>query len=388
MTEQHPGASEGDRVPEQGDAERGAAGNPAAAHPAAEHPAAEHPAAEHLAVGPEAADAVAEQDRRDRRILWVLVVWLPLAIVAVATAIQLIWIPLMPDQVAVHFDASGEPDRWTTPIRAVLATLVISLSLVASLALATFAGWRAALRPADGERSRLLARVRPTASAAVATPVVVAVITLALTGTQLDGAVPPEWVAPVAVVGGLLLGALVGWLTWRALPAPVRASTPDATPALDLAPGERAVWTASASAPWVIIAILCLAGAWLIVPIVLAPDVWWLWTLLFLLVVVLATTTAIRVTVDRRGLTVRTLLGLRLTHVPLADVVSAADVEVLPGEFGGWGFRLDVRGRRGIILRGGPGIEVQRVDAPPLVVTVSDARTGAALLNALAAAAR
>ncbi|MRG61176.1 DUF1648 domain-containing protein [Agromyces sp. CFH 90414] len=330
----------------------------------------------------------AAQERRDRRVLWAVVVWLPLAVIAVATAIQLLWIPRLPEEVAVHFGVAGEPDRWTTPTRSVLGYLVLSLAVAASIALATFAGRRAMLRPADGARVRLLAQVRPTAAVAPAVSILIAVVVLVLTGAQLDGAEPAGWTAPVAVGAGILLGVLAGWITWQALPAPDRPEPSAATPALDLAPGERAVWTASATAPWIVFAIIGLAGACLIVPIVMAPSAWWLWGSLLVVVALLATTTGVRVTVDRRGLTARTLLGLRLTQVPLADVVSASDVEVLPGEFGGWGFRYDLRGRRGIIMRGGPGIEVQRRDAAPLVVTVSDARTGAALLNALAAAAR
>ncbi|MFF2371129.1 DUF1648 domain-containing protein [Agromyces sp. NPDC058110] len=330
-----------------------------------------------------------ERDRHDRRVLLAVVVWVPLAIVLVSTVIQLIWIPRMPDEVAVHWNAAGEPDRWTTPGRAVLAYAVISLSLILALAIASFAGARA-LRPHAGSPTRLLSRVRPTASFAPATIVMVSLVMVGLGALQLDGAQPPQWAAPVVIGVGLLVGALVWWITWRALPAPDRtaADTPSATPALDLAPGERAVWTATASAPWPVIALIGFALVAVIVPFVLSPSSWWLWALVFVLVLVLASTAWIRVTVDRRGLTVRSLVGIRLTRVPLEAVVAAADVEVLPAEFGGWGFRFDVHGRRGIIIRSGQGIEVERADAPPLVVTVADARTGAALLNALVQAGR
>ncbi|BDZ53959.1 hypothetical protein GCM10025870_10320 [Agromyces marinus] len=269
-----------------------------------------------------------------------------------------------------------------------LAYLAISLAVAASLAIATFAGRRAAVRPADGSRSRLLGRVRPTAAAAPATSVLIAVVVLVLTGAQLDGAVPASWVAPVAIGVGLALGLVAGWITWRALPEPDAGEAADAAPALPLAPGERAVWTASSTAPWVVWVVIALVAGCLIVPIVVAPTAWWLWGVVVLVLVVLLATIGIRATVDARGLTVRTLFGVRLVRVRLAQVVSAAEVEVLPGEFGGWGFRIDVRGRRGIIMRGGPGLEVRRTDRAPLVVTVPDARTGAALLNALAARAR
>ncbi|MET4157195.1 DUF1648 domain-containing protein [Agromyces sp. PvR057] len=328
--------------------------------------------------------------RRDRRILAAVVIWIPLAIIAVATIILVLWIPRLPEQVAIHFDAAGQADRWTSPSRAVLAFVAVSVSVTAAIAIACFGGARAMMRPADGRPSRLLARVRPTASFGPAVATLLAVVTLALTGAQLDGAVPSSWVAAVAVGGGILFAGLVGWVTWRALPEPERtaADAPAATPALDLSPGEVAVWTATASAPWPVFVLIGLALAVVLVPLVLVPEAWWLWGVLLVVLLVLATTAWIRVTVDRRGLTVRTILGFRLSHVPLAEVVSAADVDVLPAEFGGWGLRLDVRGRRGIILRSGEGLEVERADAPPLVVTVPDARTGAALLNALAGTGR
>ncbi|WP_127792681.1 DUF1648 domain-containing protein [Agromyces sp. LHK192] len=346
----------------------------------------QRPSASAPAPAPADADRVA-QHRRDRRILWLLVVWVPLAIVALATVIQLGWAHRLPEEIAIHFDAAGQPDNWATPTQALFAYLAIAVSLVVALALATFAG-RQALAPGVDADARLLARVRFMAAIAPAIALLLAVITLSLTGTQLDDGVPAAWAIPVIVIGGIVVSGLVAWLIWRALPAPVRGAVPDATPALALAPGERAVWTESVTAPWAVLLIVGLASAWLVVPIVMAPAAWWLWGILLVVVLALATTLRMTVTVDRRGLTARTMLGFRLTRVPLDRVESAADVEVLPGEFGGWGFRFDGQGRRGIILRGGPGIEVRRTDAPTLVVTVPDARTGAALLNALAAAAR
>ncbi|GAA1961393.1 DUF1648 domain-containing protein [Agromyces allii] len=332
---------------------------------------------------------VQARDRRERRLVWAVVVWIPFAIVAVTTLVQLLWIPRMPDEIAVHFDATGQPDRWTTPGRAVLGSAVISLSLVLALAIATFGGARA-MRQGEGRPVRYLARVRPTAVFAPATTVAVSGIMLALYGLQLEGVEAPAWSVPVAIIGGLLLGALVGWIAWRVLPAPDRSASdaPAATPALDLAPGERAVWTETSSSPWLVAFLIGLALAVTAVPLVLAPEAWWLWVLLFVFVLLLATTAWIRVTVDRNGLVVRTLLGFPLSHVPLDRVISAADVDVLPAEFGGWGFRFDMHGRRGIIIRSGEAIEVERTGAAPLVVTVADARTGAALLNALAAAKR
>lgn len=56
------------------------------------------------------------------------------------------------------------------------------------------------------------------------------------------------------------------------------------------------------------------------------------------------------------------------------------------GEFGGWGLRLSVDRRFGVVLRAGEAIEVTRANGKRFVVTVDDAGTGAALLEALIAA--
>ena len=53
-----------------------------------------------------------------------------------------------------------------------------------------------------------------------------------------------------------------------------------------------------------------------------------------------------------------------------------------PAEFGGFGWRIGLDGRTGIVLRTGPAIEVERRDKRPLVVTVDGADVGVATLNA------
>ncbi|WES64942.1 hypothetical protein P0L94_02445 [Microbacter sp. GSS18] len=104
-----------------------------------------------------------------------------------------------------------------------------------------------------------------------------------------------------------------------------------------------------------------------------------------LLIVLAATTVAFHVRVDDRGLSVESVAGVPRFRVPLGDVTSAAAVDVVPmGEFGGWGLRWAPGRRFGVVLRTGAAIEVTRRDGRRFVVTVDDAGTGAALLEALA----
>ncbi len=95
-----------------------------------------------------------------------------------------------------------------------------------------------------------------------------------------------------------------------------------------------------------------------------------------------------RVLIDEQGLAARAF-GRDVLRVPLAEVAEADSVEVDPfWEFGGWGLRVDVAGRVGLVTRKGPSVRIRRADDTEVVVTVDDAATAAGLLNPLADRAR
>ena len=71
------------------------------------------------------------------------------------------------------------------------------------------------------------------------------------------------------------------------------------------------------------------------------------------------------------------------TAVTKGDLTRSITVEAL-GAFGGWGWRR-VPGALGVVLRNGEALRVERKQGHALVVTVEDAATAAALVNALAA---
>src|SRR5690606_32121348 len=101
------------------------------------------------------------------------------------------------------------------------------------------------------------------------------------------------------------------------------------------------------------------------------------------IVVFVALTVAWRVTVDRRGLRVRSAVGWPSFVIPVEQIASVRAVRVdAVREFGGWGFRWDGADRSGVILRAGDAIEVERTNGKRFVVTVPDAATGAGVLSA------
>ncbi|GAA2746868.1 hypothetical protein GCM10009868_34000 [Terrabacter aerolatus] len=202
---------------------------------------------------------------------------------------------------------------------------------------------------------------------------------------QPPQAFPPQWAVP-----SLVLAVLVGvglWRWGRITPPEVtgpRGPLPADAARLDVAPTTRLAWTGRASLP---------TGPALALAVVVAlPLVWvalaglpWVWLLALALGALLAVTLSARVVVDSAGLRVSSA-GFTWSRVPLERVTSATTCTVSPlREFGGWGWRLAMDGRRGYITRAGEALVVHRVGEPDVVVTVDDADEAAAVLNTLAA---
>jgi hypothetical protein len=312
-------------------------------------------------------------------------VWIPIALVAAGLIVQLLALPQLPPTIAVHWNAVGEADgfapAWTQPIM----TVLFGLGLPLLMAVTSLGGLR------RGDRGPTYRLMGATAAA------VSALVTVALTATLvmqvgLDDAsqAPTVW-GPLAAA--LVAGALAGVGAWFLQP---RTPSPDAVtrPAvpLALAANERVLWMRTTSmATGAAVAIV--AAVLLLVVVAVAawvtgsdPVVAWLLTAVAVVLVFFAATTlAFHVRVDDTGLHVQSVLGIPRFRVPLADVQSAARVVVNPmGEFGGWGVRIAPSGRRfGIVLRAGEALEATRRNGRRFVVTVDDAETAAALLEAL-----
>jgi hypothetical protein len=152
---------------------------------------------------------------------------------------------------------------------------------------------------------------------------------------------------------------------------------------------ERIFWSRSTSfgigvfAPIGAVLLLALAAVIAATLSSAAPG-WLLWPIALIGLATLATAWW-RVTIDRRGLRLRGLLGWPRARIPLDDIRSVAVVQVNPtADFGGWGWRW-ARGRSGLIMRSGEAIEVRRGDGRRFTVTVDDAETASAALAGLTA---
>ena len=190
----------------------------------------------------------------------------------------------------------------------------------------------------------------------------------------------PSVLVPLAVGAGV--GLLAGVAGWFAQPNVTTsggtAPTPRAVAALALAPGERAVWVRTTTMSRV--AMLGITAG--IVALALGTvalgltglEAWWIMLATTLLLLVLACATFVfRVRVDPQA-HVRSSIGAPEFRIPLDDIAEARVTTVHPtAEFGGWGIRIGLDGRFGIVLHSGEALQVARRDGRVFVVTVDDA---------------
>lgn len=317
--------------------------------------------------------------------LWIVAVAVPLLVGAAAVAMQLAWLPQLPDPIAMHWGPDG-PDGYGPAWSAPALTAALSLGLTA-----LFAAFLATARePAPTTSHKILAVVSSVTAVFLGATVTASVAVQRGLSDARDAA------SIDAIMGVALVSAVfVGVLAWVALPKSVSVHA-DATPAgaLLLAPGERTVWIASTRiATGAIVAILSAIGVSLAATVfaitATAGAVWPLAVVPVLLVAAATVTTAWRVRVGPDGLVVRSLPfrwpRVRIRTTEIASV-SAPHIEPL-AEFGGWGWRWSPARGFGVVARSGSAIEVLRRDGRRFVVTVDDAETGAALLAAYAASA-
>lgn len=305
----------------------------------------------------------------------------PFALAVTGVALQLAWLPELPDTVATHWGPSGSPDAfgptWTMPL--LLGIFGVALPALFGAMLAR------TLRPAGPTATQKLLAV--TSLFAVAVLSIVITASLAIQRGAPGGSSSFEIFPTLGIsIGVALLLAVVAWFV---MPRAVSgASTADPAVPLPVAPGEQVVWVGRTQFSTPIVFVLCLAIALVTGVVVFAIATAGVWPLAIVPIGVAALvlgTASWNVRVDSAGLTVRANLGWPRYRIALADVASAARTHVVPlGEFGGYGIRWGLGRRLGIVTREGEALEVQRRDGRAVIVTVDDAATAAGLLTALA----
>jgi hypothetical protein len=137
----------------------------------------------------------------------------------------------------------------------------------------------------------------------------------------------------------------------------------DATERIDLNPGENGAWSRTTTAKLFLWTALALIALEITIYTVAAANGSSADAVLGLLVggaviVVLVALSRYRVTADWRGLqVVSSLLRIPLKRIRLEDISTVESAQLLPGQWGGWGYRI-TPGRSALILRKGPGLIV------------------------------
>lgn len=324
--------------------------------------------------------------RRARRAYAVVALIVPIVIAAIGAGLALLWLPQLPDPVAIHW-RGDIPDGFMPAAAAPLVVGGFGLLLplvfgVIGLAASRHGQW--------GPTLRFLGAVSLGATVLV---VVAMVLSFAVQRGLTDAHDAASVALPlgIAAAAGLVAG-LIGWFAQPRVDAVHRE--PGAAAAVPVAAGERVAWlrTTTMAAG----AVIALVGAVVLIAVValvfalVGIAVWWLLAIIALVVLLVALSTMVfRVRVDARGLRAASMLGFPRVRIPLDDIASVQVAHITPfAEFGGWGFRVTPDGQVGIVMRTGDGIRVTRTNGRTFSVTVADAVTGAGLLSALVAERR
>ncbi|MBT2387715.1 DUF1648 domain-containing protein, partial [Streptomyces sp. ISL-11] len=150
---------------------------------------------------------------------------------------------------------------------------------------------------------------------------------------------------------------------------------------LALGRGEAVAWTRTAGSR----ALAVTGWASLALGAAVAVAAGWVWSLAFLINgLMFLAFRALRVTVDRHGLTAGLpWLPRPRVRIPLDRIEGASSRDIRAvADFGGWGYRAHP-GRSGLVLRSGEALVARLTTGSEFAVTVDDAATAAALLNAL-----
>ncbi|MGA5560872.1 DUF1648 domain-containing protein [Streptomyces platensis] len=284
----------------------------------------------------------------------------------------------LPDPLATHFRSGGQADGFTS-VQGFLAASLAPLLLFGALV-----GFFVQLRPDAPEVPWVIAGGYATA----ATIGYLVCVTLLGNADAADASavrVPLGELFPGLAVG--LCAGVLGRLLAGAAPAAPRRPR-GAVSRLDLPAAATAGWSRTIGSP----PLAVLGGLLLVVGLLVGLFADWMASaaLLFGTAVCLPLA-SLRVTVDRRGLTVApTMLSsrCRFRRITLDRIEEAGSRRISCfTEFGGWGYRIRA-GSSGFVLRSGEGIVVRLTNGREFVVTVDDAASAAALLNTYADRAR
>lgn len=324
--------------------------------------------------------------------LWVGLI-VPLLIIALATAVIAAWLPELPDPVATHWGTDGvngygPPWTYLAITVGVGGGLVLFIGLIALFAQRqpqasgkpTVGRWSPATRFLGGMNLGLAAMLS-----------FVSLMSVAIQRGLADAAYAPDIGSGVLIgIALLVVGAVLGWFLQPKSPT-YDIEPAEAADSIPLAATERAAWFGTAMMARSGVIVLAIGVAVLAAMTVFVAaggdDAWWILALVTLvLALAIGTMAVFRVRVNAQGLRARSLLGWPNNRIPIDRIAKVETVQINPmAEFGGWGWRIGVDGRRGIVLRTGEALQITQTNGRVFVVTVDRASDAAAVLETLRA---
>lgn len=297
---------------------------------------------------------------------------LPLLSVAITAVLPFAYRDRLPDPVAVHWGIDGSPDGSA-------GFAFDAVSMVVLVALIAVAPVWAAGRAERGVAQALIAVSHGAAAMLVALRWQMLVAN-ADAATWQDAA-PMTGIDLLVLVPVALGAGAAGW--WLARSRPQRPDARVVPATLTLPPDHALVWVGSqAWGPVRLIGPLVLVAGAVALAVPRSAETLVAGPTLMLVGLALWTSASITVSVGPAGLKVRFgPFGWPVVRVPVAAVTSVHVEDVEPLSYGGFGYRM-MPGVRAVIVRRGPALRVGRVGRSDLIVTVDDAATAAAVLEA------
>ncbi|MFD1721874.1 hypothetical protein [Amnibacterium endophyticum] len=186
----------------------------------------------------------------------------------------------------------------------------------------------------------------------------------------------------------MLIPAALAVCVYLLLPAtPVQETEAATVPALPAGSGDRLAWSGTTGSPVlaVVVSVVALLFAAMLAAAVISREPAVVISAVVLLLATLAALLLepVRLTVDRRGVRLRSaLLRVPLIRVRLSDIAEVVTDTIEPARWGGWGYRVSGAGIA-YVARRGPGIVVKRRNGTAVAITVDRPEDPAAVANTL-----
>jgi hypothetical protein len=290
---------------------------------------------------------------------------------AVLVYAVVLWRLDIPDPVATHFDLVGSPDD-TLP-RDIFLGLLLAVAAGSALI--------------GGTASLLVsARVRLSGFAAATTFASWLVAGIGL-WTLLSQQGLNSWTQSRGPSVGVLFAMVVipaaaaAAASALALQLPIPPLTWASAPLLEAAEVDDVSWSQRVVAPWMVLPVMFGLGLAVMGRFSGFGLLIWIGLLVAFVGVQMR---SLKVTADRKGLLLSWgPLGLPRQRLPLEHITQASAIDVRPRDWGGWGYRGNLRGfgAAGAILRAGPGLRLDLEEGHVFVVTVDDPEIGSGVLN-------